>query len=135
MQMSSFRALTAVCLAALLVAGCSGDPASPGIQPEIVNTTDAFGYQVSAVSNYSGAQAYTWTNVDPMANVNISTARAGGAGMLRVFDANGTEVFQRSLSDNGTYSTTPGQTGDWTIRVEYDGFSGTVNFRAERTTG
>jgi hypothetical protein len=135
MQMSFLRPLAAACLAALLISGCSDDPASPGIQPEIVNTSDAFGYQVSAVTNYSGVQAYTWTNADPMANVNISTARAGGAGTLRVFDANGTEVFQRSLSDNGTYSTTSGQTGDWTIRVEYDKFSGNVNFRAERTTG
>ena len=118
---------------AALIVGCSDDPVSPGIQPEIVNTVDSFGYQVTSVQNYSGAQTYTWTNAGNAANVNQASVRSGGNGTLRIFDANASQVVALPLGENGSFDALPGATGDWVIRVEYDKFSGTVNFRAEKT--
>jgi len=40
----------------------------------------------------------------------------------------GTEVYNRSLADNGTFVTTSGTAGNWTIRIGFNSASGTVNF-------
>lgn len=121
-------------LAAAFLCACSDDPVSPGIQPEVVNTSDAFGYQVSAVQNFTGAQQYTWTNAGNAANLNQATFRSGGSGVVRILDAGANQVVALPLGENGSFDALPGATGDWTIRVEYKAFSGTVNFRAEKTS-
>lgn len=118
----------------LAFAGCSDDPTSPGIQPEVVNTSDSFGYQVSAVENFTGTQRFTWTNSGNAANVNQATFRASGSGVVRIMDASGQQVVALPMGENGSFDALPGATGDWTISVEYDKFTGTVNFRAEKTT-
>ena len=53
---------------------------------------------------------------------------------LVITDANGTQVYSRSLSDNGTFVTADGVAGTWTVRVTYNGASGTVNFRVQKKT-
>ena len=100
---------SAVVVMALLFTSCKDDPASPGIQPEIVNSTDHFSYQVSNVQNYTATLSYPWQNT-------------------------GTQLYSRSLADNGTFTTSSGTAGAWTIRVVFNSASGTLNFRADRTT-
>ena len=121
-------------MAIAVVAACKTTPTSPGVEPEIVNTPDAFAYQVSSIQNFSGTATYQWENSGTTANINLSAAQLAGGALLVVMDANGTEVFSRSISENGTFATSAGAAGQWSIRVVYEGFSGTVNFRAERTT-
>ena len=130
------RIAVIVALAACLsLAGCGNDPpTSPGIQPQIANLTDDFSYQVSGVSNFSGTAPYTWQNSGISANVNQSTTVTGGSMTLVITDAAGTQVYSRSLADNGTFVTADGVAGTWTIRVTYTGASGTVNFRAQKKT-
>ncbi len=135
-----FPALTRIATAGLLatclaLSGCGSDPpTSPGIQPEIANLTDDFSYQVSSVTNFSGTAPYSWQNTGISANVNQSTTVTAGSMTLVITDANGTQVYSRSLSDNGTFVTADGVAGTWTIRVTYSGGSGTVNFRAQKKT-
>lgn len=135
---SSFltRVATAGTLATCLaLAGCgSHAPTAPGIQPQIANLTDDFSYQVSNVGNYTGSSPYSWQNTGISANVNQATTVTSGAMMLVITDAVGTQVYARSLSDNGTFVTADGVAGTWTIRVAYNGASGTVNFRAQKKT-
>ena len=126
--------IAGVGVSAALLVGCSDDPVSPGIQPEIVNTVDSFGYQVTSIQNFSGTQTYTWTNAGNAANVNQASVRSGGSGTLRIFDANASLVIALPLGENGSFDALPGATGDWVIRVQYDKFTGTVNFRAEKTS-
>lgn len=59
---------------------------------------------------------------------------SGGTAVLVVLDGGGTQVYTRSLADNGTFTTASGTPGTWTIRMVYDGVSATVNFRADMTT-
>jgi hypothetical protein len=54
-----------------------------------------------------------------------------GSATLRVVDAAGTEVYSRSLSEGGTFQTSAGTTGAWTITVTMDGATGSINFRLE----
>lgn len=124
----------AIIAAVALLPACNGTPTSPGVNPEIVNLPDTFAYQVSSIQNFSGTSTYQWQNSGTSANVNLSAEQSGGGALLVVIDANGTEVFSHSLGDNGTFVTATGVAGTWTIRVVYDSFTGTVNFRSEKMT-
>lgn len=135
-----FPALTRIATAGALatclaLSSCgSNPPTAPGIQPEIANLPDDFSYQVSSVANFSGSGRYSWQNTGISANINQATTVTSGAMTLVITDANGTQVYSRSLSDNGTFVTADGVAGTWTIRVMYNGGSGTVNFRAQKKT-
>ena len=119
---------------AALLAGCGDSPTAPGIQPQIANNPDNFQYQTSNVSKYSGSATYTWQNTGVAANVNQATTVTAGSISLVITDAAGTQVYSRSLADNGTYVTTDGVAGAWKIQVSYSGASGTVNFRVQKKT-
>lgn len=133
-------ALTRIATFALLavslsVTGCgSTRSTAPGIQPQIANLPDDFSYQVSSVSNFTGSGTYSWQNSGIAANVNQSTTVSAGTMQLVITDAVGTEVYSRPLTDNGTFVTTNGVAGTWTIRITYSHASGTVNFRGQKKT-
>jgi len=120
----------------VLIAGCSKDdlPLSPGIEPEIVNSTDNFQFQVTAMLNYTGTLNYTWTNTGTEADVDQSTTLASGSAVLKLFDHTGTQVYSRSLTEDGSFASTAGTAGSWAVRVEFQEASGTVNFRADKRT-
>lgn len=123
--------VTSVC--AVLVAGCDSST-SPGINPEIANNPDTFQYQVTDIRNYSHVDNYTWQNTGTTANVNQSTTVTDGTATLVILDADGDPVYSKSLAENGTFVTTAGAVGSWTIRVTYASASATVNFRVQKTT-
>jgi len=130
-------ALAGALATTLFLAGCGSNPTTaptPGIQPQIVNNTDDFSYQVSNVGDYSGTTTYWWQNTGISANVNQSTTVSAGSMTLVIRDASGTQVYSRSLADNGTFVTADGVAGLWTIQVVYASSSGTVNFRAQKKT-
>ena len=108
------------------------DPLSPAVQPEIVNNTDSFSFQVTGVENASTTLTYSWQNTGTVATVNQSAAIASGSATLVIRDAVGTQVYSRSLSDNGTFNSTAGTAGTWSIRIVFSGTSGTINFRADK---
>lgn len=123
-------------LVAFVALGACGsdrsDPLSPAVQPEIINNTDSFSFQVTGVENASTTLTYSWQNTGTVATVNQSAAIASGTATLVIRDAVGTQVYSRSLSDNGTFSSTAGTAGTWTIRVVFSGASGTINFRSDK---
>ena len=124
-------------LALLFVAACGSDPSQPvvpGVEPEVLNNTDVFQLQVSAVQNYSGVLNYTWDNTGTMANVDQSCAVQPGQAVLSLLDADGTEVYSQDLATDGSFATDAGTIGDWHIRVTLSGMTGTLNFRAEKRT-
>jgi len=130
-----FRAVTLAVIvgSCTWLGACSDSPTAPGIQPQIINQPDNFEYQVSDVQGYTGTLSYTWQNSGTQANVNQATTVSGGSITLRILDAAGTQVYSRSLSENGTFATTAGQTGAWTVRVIYSGaVAPVVNFRAQK---
>jgi len=133
MQPSYRRVIPALLgLALIVMTGCGSSPTAPGIQPQISNVPDNFSYQTSNVRGYSGAYTYSWTNSGTGASVNQATTVTAGSITLTIKDANGTQVYARSLADNGTFSTTTGVAGTWSLRLVYSGASGTVNFRVQK---
>jgi len=120
---------------AVLVAGCGKSPTGPppaGIQPQIVSVQDNFSYQISNVQNYTGSATYSWQNSGTGASVNQATSVSGGAITLTLLDGAGTQVYTRTLSDNGTFPSTAGTAGKWRVRVDYAGATATVNFSAQK---
>ena len=118
-----------LCVAVL--AGCS-DATSPGVEPEIVNETDNFEFQVSDVRRYSRSLQYTWQITGTQADVNHATTLIQGTATLSIRDADDNQVYNGNLDANGTFQTDPGTAGDWTIRVILVDTSGTLNFRVQK---
>ena len=121
--------LTAACVA---LAACSDPVTSPGRQPEIINGTDNFQYQISDIRDYSGTQNYSWQNSGTTATVNQSAAISAGTATLVIRDASGTQVYSRSLAENGTFVSAAGAVGTWTVSVTYASVDATVNFRVDK---
>lgn len=129
-QFKGMRMLLAA--GSVILAACSDGAAAPGRDPEIVNATDNFQYQITDIQNFSGNQNYSWQNTGTAATVNQSASITAGTATLTLRDANGLLVYTRSLADNGTFSSTAGVAGTWTVRVTYSGVDATVNFRADK---
>lgn len=104
------------------------------IQPQIVNDPDDFFYQVPRVADYRGSGIYWWRNNGSYANVHQATTVTTGRIALVIRDANGAEVYSRSLADNGIFVSSGGAAGRWSIHIMYEGASGSVSFRAQKKT-
>jgi hypothetical protein len=117
----------------MVVAACgsSTGPLAP-FQPQINNLPDNFQFQATGVTNVTWTYTYTWSNSGDSATVNQATTVTGGSATLTISDNNGTQLYSQSLSANGTFGMIKGVHGNWTIKVVFTNFSGTVNFRAQR---
>lgn len=116
----------------LMVSGCTDNVIGPENELEVTNETDTFQWQVTALDEVTQTLTYTWSMTGTVANVNQSANPSGGTATLRIRDSAGVEVYSRSLAENGTFQTTSGTTGNWTITVTLDGVSGAVNFRVQK---
>lgn len=116
---------------AITACGDSTGPLAP-FQPQINNAADNFQFQATGVTNVTWTYTYSWANTGTSASVNQSTTIAAGAATVTILDANGAQVYTQSLSANGTFPTTTGATGTWTIRVVFTNYDGTVNFRVQK---
>ena len=126
----------ALLMSLLLLASCGSSstspPPPPGIQPEIINVTDSFEYQIQSVASYSGTASYTWDNTGTVAAIDHSSVVDSGVGTVVVTDADGTQVYSGALTASGSFTSQTGTAGSWTVTVTYDTFSGTVNFRVQK---
>jgi hypothetical protein len=130
---SAGRALAV--LALLFTVACDESPTAPGLQPQIVNNTDAFSYQLSDVAGATGVWNYTWQNTGTLAKVtHASDAGATGTATVTIRDAAGTQVYSGSFATSGEIVTSPaGTAGAWTISVTYSNYTNTqVNFAVNK---
>ncbi len=116
----------------LSLVACGESATAPRFQPEVANTVNNFAFQVTALRNVSDIAQYSWRNDGTSANVNQSPSNLSGTVSLVVLDATGTQVYSRSLTDNGTFVTSAGTAGLWTVRVTFSNVSGAVNFRLQK---
>jgi hypothetical protein len=124
-----------LCLAGVaLLAACSSSSTGPlaPYQPQINNAPDNFQFQATGVNNVTWTYTYTWSDSGTAASINQSTTATGGSATLTILDQNGTQVYSQSLTANGTFTTSTGVTGTWTIKVVFTNYSGTVNFRVQK---
>ncbi len=127
----SFLPTAAALLLLFAVGGC-GDDSSAGKDLQVTNAADSFQFQVTDTKNYSHTYSYTWANSGTAATVNQSSSVSGGDATLILKDNTGTTVYAKSLKQNGTFTTTAGVAGNWTIQLLANNVSGTLNFRAQK---
>ena len=129
LALASFAAFAA---AALGACGDSTGPLAP-FQPQINNAPDNFQFQATGVTNVTWTFNYTWSNSGTAASLNQATTVTSGTATVTIYDANGTQVYTNDLSANGTFPTSTGVTGNWTIRVVFTNYSGpAVNFSVQK---
>ena len=132
MHPAHLRRLPALAALTLLGACGGGNATAPRYEPQVVNRANDFAFQVSALDNVSDDLQYIWQNDGTSANVNQSPSNLSGTVSLVILDANRTQVYSRSLADNGTFTTAAGKAGNWTVRVRFSQASGAVNFRLQK---
>ena len=127
------RACAVLALASLLACGGGSALDQPQYQPQIVNVTDSFAFQLTGVNSGDGVLNYTWRNTGTGASIDRSSNVSGGTVTLTVRDAAGVQVYQSPLQGvSGSVSTASGAAGDWTIVVDFAQATGTINFRAQK---
>jgi hypothetical protein len=130
---SSLRRGGAACAIALLlaVANCSSNTLAP-FQPQISNAADNFQLQATGVSNVSTTLTYSWANSGTQATINHATTTSAGSTLLVIKDNAGTTVYSKALAASLNEATSAGQSGTWSIQLTLTGYSGTLNFRAQK---
>ena len=127
--------LATAALVLLGMAGCDDDDVlDPQFEPEVANNIDSFQFQATGVNGVTQTLTYTWRNTGTQANVDQSCALTGGSATLVLSDSTGAEIYARGLSENGSFTSSAGQAGNWTIRVVLDDVKGTLNFRVQKST-
>lgn len=125
------RSLWSSGLALVTLTACSADPLAP-FQPEIANVADNFQLQATNVATVTMTRTYTWQNTGTRATVNHATTLGAGSIRLTIRDAAGTTVYNKGLVPSLNEPTSAGTAGTWTIVLTLTGYSGTVNFRAQK---
>jgi hypothetical protein len=130
----SFLWITLPALAAFVIfSGCGSDNPIDKFSPEIVNNPNSFSFQITDAVNLTWTKDYSWSNSGTMASVDHSpSGGATGTATLVLLDSNGTEVYSRDLKVDGVFDSSLGVAGNWTVRITFDNFNGTMNFRAEK---
>lgn len=132
--MRRIRFISSFALAALaLLAGCDTRfPTLPRFEPQVINTPNDFGLQVAALEQVTELVEYTWRNDSSSTSVTQAPTNLTGDASLFILDGAGKQVYQRSLAENGTFPTTTGMPGEWTIRVRLTEVSGGLSLRLKK---
>jgi hypothetical protein len=120
-------------IAILALAACSDNTLAP-FQPEISNVVDTFQLQATGVTGRTATLNYNWSNTGTLASVNHSTTTTAGSARVVIHDGAGTLVYNEVLVPSLNEPTLVGVAGTWTIQLVLDGYSGTPNFRVQKTT-
>jgi hypothetical protein len=117
-------------LAFALLVGCDTRvPTQPPFDAQVINLRNDLALQVTGLEDATSDLEYTWQNDGTAASVTQSPTLLTGTALLFVFDGAGMQVYQRSLAENGTFTTTAGVPGNWTVKVHFTEASGAVTFR------
>ena len=134
--MNNYLLKTSLFLAVILLAlGCSNDQKSNPIssfEPEVINSADAFQFQITDAADVSTTLIYQWENSGAQATIDHSTALTAGSATVEIMDADSNQVYNSGLLASGTDESLSGTSGIWFIKVIFADFDGTVNFTIEK---
>jgi hypothetical protein len=120
-------------LALALLAACDTRVSTePVYQPQIVNVKNDFAYQVTGLDAFTSDVVYSWQSDGTAATVMQAPNVLTGTATLFIADGGGTQVYQRSLAENGTFTTAPGTAGTWTVRLKFTEATGDATFHITR---
>jgi len=100
----------------------------PEFQPQVINVRNDFAFQVVGLDQFTSDVVYSWASDGTAASVTQTPTLLTGDATLFVADGSGAQVYQRSLGENGTFMTTAGVPGTWTVRIKFQETSGSAAF-------
>jgi hypothetical protein len=121
-----------VLLVVLSACGDSKSALDPKFQPQVGNQPDSFQFQTTGITNVTQTLHYVWQNNGIAATINQACSVTGGMATITLKDASGWAVYSADLRANGTFPSTTGTSGAWTIDVVLTNVSGTLNFRVQK---
>jgi hypothetical protein len=125
--------LASALLALVLLSACDTRVVTePQYQMQVINLRNDFTFQVAGLEEYSSDVVYSWQSDGTAASVVQSPSVLTGTAILFISDGAGVQVYQRSLGENGTFATTTGVPGTWTVRLKFLEASGTASFRVTK---
>ena len=136
-MMKLFKQTSLLMLLGILVFPSCSKNSLDEFNPEISNNAGNFQLQATDVTKVTDNLEYLWINPGTKANPNVkanidhSSVIDKGTATIKIFDSEGTEVYSRDLNEDGSFTSSYGAPGTWTIRVELSKVSGTLNFRVE----
>ncbi|MBW8768851.1 MAG: hypothetical protein JF589_03760 [Gemmatimonadetes bacterium] len=98
----------------------------PELDPQVVNLRNSFNFQAVNLLGVIQQVTYQWQIDGTTATVAQSPTALIGDATVFVTDAKGVQVYQRSLAENGSFTTATGVPGTWTIRLRFNDASGDV---------
>jgi hypothetical protein len=98
----------------------------PQLAPQVVNLRNSFNFQAVNLLGVFEDVTYRWQIDGTTATVEQSPTALLGAATVFVTDAKGVQVYQRSLAENGSFTTQAGVPGTWTIRLHFADATGDV---------
>ena len=113
---------------ALLAACDTRVTTEPEYQPQIINVRNDFVYQVTGLAEFTSDVVYSWQSDGSAATVLQAPSVLTGDATLFIADGSGAQVYQRSLAENGTFTTAAGTAGTWTVRLKFAEASGDATF-------
>ena len=129
MQRTQLTRLCALVAFALLASCDTRVPTAPPFDTQVINLRNDLALQITGLEDATSDLEYTWQNDGTAASVTQSPTLLTGTALLFVLDGAGVQVYQRSLAENGTFTTTAGVPGNWTVRVRFTEANGSVTFR------
>lgn len=113
----SWAARATVTVIVMWLAFRSINSINPQFLPQINNAQDSFQFQIEGLGNLSPNVRYTWQHTGNVAVVEQGCSIARGRAKLVISDGAGKEVYARDLSDQGTFYTSEGTAGKWTVQI------------------
>jgi hypothetical protein len=104
----------------------------PQYQMQVINLRNDFTFQAAGLEAFTSDVVYSWESDGTAASVIQSPTLLTGTATLFIADGSGAQVYQRSLGENGTFATTTGVPGTWTVRLKFLEASGTASFRVTK---
>ena len=126
----------AVCLILMATIGCStgngGTPLPPAFLPHVVDSQDDFQFAVTGVSKVTQTLTYQWQNTGDAATIDQTGSVSAGSAMIKVLDASNSTVYSADLNSSGSFVSTTGAAGLWTIQVVLSKTSGAISFHLQK---
>lgn len=113
----SWAARATVTVFVMWLAFRSIESINPQFLPKVNNAKDSFQFQIQGLGNLSPNVRYNWKHTGNVAAVEQGCSIARGKAKLVINDGAGKEVYARDLSEQGTFYTSAGMAGKWTIQV------------------
>ena len=128
------RVAAAFVLVTMPVLSACGSSTGPGasFQPQVSNAPDDFQFQATNVRNATWTFSYAWSNSGIRASVDQTSSIITGTATMTILDAGRTQIYAGDLKANGTFLSSGGAIGTWTIKIVFTNFTGTPYVRVRK---